>query len=253
MPLVSVLVPVFNRESLIEKTLRSAMAQTVEDIEIVVVDNQSTDNTYSVVASLRDQDKRIRLYQNKINVGPVRNWIACAELATASYSKLLFSDDLVAPTYIERTLPHIISPDCGLVYTNALVGSEDWQGSRWYYAFDGDCRFNRDFFLRATTAIRNFSPDSPGAALLRTADLQKHLRTELPGIEGYDFAGSGAGVDWLVYVLTALNYRYITCVCEPLVFFRAHPQSISVANENNLVPQGYSLARKWFAQAVKGL
>jgi glycosyltransferase involved in cell wall biosynthesis len=253
MSIASILIPVYNREGLIGRTLQAAMAQTVQDIEIIVVDNQSTDRTFDVVAALAESDKRVRLYRNEENLGPVRNWIRCVEYATAPYAKILFSDDLIAPAYLERTLPHIITPECGLVYTPAIVGQQDWQGGVQYRAFASDCKFARDYFVRAATHLEHFTPVSPGAALLRTSDLRKHILTELPGVQGYDFARYGAGVDWLIYTLTALNYNYVAYVAEPLVYFHAHGGSISIHNEDNQVPMGYALAKKWLTMAVKGL
>jgi glycosyltransferase involved in cell wall biosynthesis len=253
MPIASVLIPVYNREDLIARTLRSAMAQTVQDIEIVVVDNQSTDGTYEVVAELARTDARIKLHRNEENMGPVRNWIRCARHATAPFSKILFSDDLIAPTFLERTLPPILSPECGLVYTPAIVGREDWKGGVQYRAFASDCKFARDYFIRAATHLEHFTPVSPGAALFRTSDLRKHILTALPGVDGYDFLRYGAGVDWLIYVLTALNYPHVAYVAEPLTYFHAHTGSITIANENNQIPMGYDLAKKWLKMTVKGL
>jgi glycosyltransferase involved in cell wall biosynthesis len=253
MPISSILIPVYNRQDLILRTLNSALAQTVSDIEIIVVDNNSTDSTYEIVAGLAATDSRIRLYRNDENIGPVRNWAKCAEYATAPYAKILFSDDLIAPTYLERTLPAIISRDCALVYTPAVIGYEDWKGTVHYRAFIGDCKIARDHFLRATTDMENFIPVSPGAALFRTSDLRKYILAELPGVKGYDFARYGAGVDWLIYALTALRYQHVAYVADPLVYFHAHAGSITIANENNQIPMGYALAKKWLRMSVKSL
>jgi glycosyltransferase involved in cell wall biosynthesis len=253
MPLVSILIPVYNRENLIGRTLQAALAQTVEDIEVIVVDNQSTDGTYAKAAEFAAQDSRVRLFRNDSNLGPVRNWLKCAEYAIAPYCKIVFSDDLIAPTYVERTLPHVIAPDCGLAYTYAIVGREPWQGVPQYRAFHQTTKFARDYFIRAATYIEHFIPVSPGAAILRTADLRKNLLLELPGVTDYDFNRTGAGVDWLVYLLTALKYPHVAYVDEPLTWFHAHNESISGANENNLVPLGYELGRQWLRKVVKGL
>lgn len=252
-PLVSILVPVYNRENLVGRTLKAALAQTVADIEVIVVDNQSTDGTFDVCAGLAEYDKRIRLYRNDSNLGPVRNWMKCVEYASAPYAKILFSDDLIAPTFIERTLPALLAPDCALAYTPAIVGYEDWKGGMQYRQFQGDCKILRDAFVRLATHMEHFTPVSPGAALFRTADLRKHIFTELPGVQGYDFARYGAGVDWLIYTLTALNYGHVAYIDEPLTYFHAHAGSISINNENNLVPTGYALAKKWLCNTVKGL
>jgi glycosyltransferase involved in cell wall biosynthesis len=254
MPIASILIPVYNREHLIEQTLQSALAQTVADIEVIVVDNQSTDRTHEVCASYAALDSRIRLFRNERNVGPVRNWIECVKHATTPFSKILFSDDLIAPNYLERTLPKLIAKDTALVFSPVIVGETEWKGALHYRNYLDDCRFTSDAFIRTAVRMGGYiTPVSPGAALFRTADLQKNILTELPGVEGYDFAATGAGVDWLIYGLTALHYTNIAYVCDPLVFFRQHPGSISIHNENGLVPTGYTLAQNWFISRVQGL
>jgi len=253
MPIVSILVPLFNREQLVAASIKSAMSQTFTDIEIIVVDNQSSDGSYDVVAELATEDPRIKLHRNDQNIGPVRNWIQCAELASAPYSKLLFSDDLIAPSYLEKTLPFILSPECALVYSSVIIGEQEWQGQLFYQAFANDCKLMRESFLRTTTYLDNFAPVSPGAALFRTSDLQMNIRTELPGVDSYPFTETGAGVDWLIYALTGLRYPLTSYVAEPLCFFRYHPGSITVANEDNKIPHGYELAKRWFVNNVNGL
>jgi len=110
-PITSILIPVYNRETLVRRAIESAQAQTVQDIEIVVVDNASTDGTFDVVAAMAETDRRIKLLRNATNIGPVRNWQACAAQATAPYSKIVFSDDAIAPTYLERTLPALLAAE----------------------------------------------------------------------------------------------------------------------------------------------
>lgn len=254
MPIASILIPVYNRESLIERTVKSALAQTVADIEVVIVDNQSTDRTFDVCAALAETDKRIKLFRNEHNVGPVRNWIECAKQAQAPFAKILFSDDLMAPNFLERTVPKLIAKDTALVFTPAIVGAEDWKGTVHYRNFLDDCRMTSDAFIRCAVRMGGYvTPVSPGAALFRTSDLRKNILTELPGVEGYDFNATGAGVDWLIFGLTALHYTNVAYVCDPLVYFHQHAGSISIDNANGLVPQGYTLAQNWFISRVQGL
>lgn len=254
MPLASLLVPVYNRAHLVERTLRSALAQTVTDIEVVVVDNCSTDDTFAVCSRIAAEDPRVKVHRNDSNVGPVRNWQRCAALASAPYAKILFSDDLVAPKFIERTLPMMLDPECSLVFTPAIVGEEDWKGTLHYRNFLEDTRIGRDLFVRAAVRMGGFfTPVSPGAALFRTSDLRRFILSELPGIDHYDFAANGAGVDWLIYGLTAMQYPHVGYVHDPLVYFHQHAGSISIHNEGNLVPQGYALAQQWFLQRVPGI
>lgn len=253
MPIVSILIPVFNREHLIGSAIESALAQTVTDFEIIIVDNQSTDRTLAICKSFAATDHRIRLYQNSENIGPVLNWIRCVEYATAPFAKILFSDDLMAPNYLERTLPYMLSPECALVYTQAIIGNESWKGTVFYETFLSDCKISRNYFFRAATHLGNFYPASPGAALFRTSDLHKNILTSLPGFDDYDFLRYGAGVDWLIYMLTALYYPHIAYVAEPLVYFRAHPDSITIKNEDNMVSLGYAAAKQWLTTMLPGL
>jgi len=243
---VSILIPVYNRANLIEKTIASALNQTVSDIEVVIVDNQSTDNTYEICQNYQQQDNRIRLFRNETNIGPVRNWMRCASLATATYSKILFSDDLIARNFLERTLPYIISPKCSLVYTPAVIGPEDWTGSVFYQQYQTECKINQMTYIKTATYLTELVPLSPGAALFRTRDLQENILTHIPGVDDYDFTVYGAGVDLLVYMLTAVNYEYVAYLPEPLAFFRYHDDSISIQNKDNMVRLGYQHAVNWF-------
>ena len=88
--LVSILIPVYNRETLIEDTVQSALNQTYPNIEIIVVDNKSTDRTWDILEKLANRDSRIKIFQNKTNIGPVRNWKRCIDNASGKYGKILW-------------------------------------------------------------------------------------------------------------------------------------------------------------------
>lgn len=250
MPLVSILIPTYNRENLIGETIDSALKQSVKDIEIIVVDNNSTDLTTAVALEYMKTDQRIRVYKNESNIGPVLNWIRCAQLSTSPYSKILFSDDLMAQEYLEQTLPYLIDPECACVYTSALIGAGDWQGGLAYNAFIGNAKVARNTFIRMGLYCDGVIPVSPGAALFRTQDLLSNIKVDLQGITDYDFRATGAGVDWLLYMLTALNYSYVQYVDKPLSYFRAHSESLTIKNEGNSISIGQVLAKQWLKAAL---
>jgi len=242
MAIASILIPVWNRESEIQSAIDSALAQTVRDIEVVIVDNCSSDRSFEVATESARLDKRVRAYRNSENIGPVRNWQRCAELAATPFSKILFSDDLLAPTFLEKTLPELFASDCGLVYCPAQVGTAYWSGVVQYKAFLDKTRIGRDYFLRACLLVENFAPYSPGACLLRTEDLRKNLYANIEGVTNYDFSRSGAGVDWLLYLLTACAYKYVSYIPEPLVFFLSHQKNLSFLPEFH-ASEGYDIVR----------
>lgn len=102
--LVSILIPVYNRVSLVGETIESARNQTYQNIEIIIVDNCSTDGTWSVLKNFSKKDCRIRIFQNAENIGPVLNWKRCINEARGIYAKILFSDDLVSENFVENSL-----------------------------------------------------------------------------------------------------------------------------------------------------
>ena len=163
----------------------------------------------------------------------------------------LFSDDLISPQYLEKTIPSLNDPDCAFAYSHAVVGEKDWEGSLIYRSFLENTKITKETYLRGTNYIESIFPVSPCAAIFRTADLEKSIFTKLPGVD-YEFSENGAGVDWLIYSLIALNYNYVSYINEPLVFFRSHEGSITI-NNNKRVKEGYKLAREWLRGQIQGL
>jgi glycosyltransferase involved in cell wall biosynthesis len=116
--LVSVVIPAYNAEATIDDTLRSVRSQTHEHLEIIVVDDGSTDRTTSVVKAHAAIDNRVSLIaQENAGVAAARN--AGWQSARSDYIAFVDADDLWAPCKIERQLDLILSggPQVGLVYT----------------------------------------------------------------------------------------------------------------------------------------
>ena len=103
-PLVSICIPAYNGARFLRQCIDSILAQTFADFELLVVDDQSSDDTLSIVESYAAQDPRIRVLRNEQNLGLVGNWNRCVELARGEWIKFVFQDDLIAPGCIERML-----------------------------------------------------------------------------------------------------------------------------------------------------
>ena len=99
-PLFSILVSAYNREDTIERCLRSCLAQTLQDFEIVVVDDGSQDGTGSVVQAL--QDPRIRLIRHDRNRGLEPTRATAVEHASGAWCVILDSDDELLPHALSR-------------------------------------------------------------------------------------------------------------------------------------------------------
>jgi glycosyltransferase involved in cell wall biosynthesis len=100
MPRVTIAIPLFNKARYIAETLESALAQTCGDIEVLVVDNCSTDGSYEIVTA--HPDPRIRVIRQPENVGLIGNFNAALGHAEGEYVKLLCADDLLEPDSVAK-------------------------------------------------------------------------------------------------------------------------------------------------------
>src|SRR5437763_11554370 len=101
----SIIIPTYNRASMIEKTIQSALNQSYSDYEIIIVDDGSTDNTEQVVLSIKDA--RI-FYFKKENAerAAARNY--GAHRAKGDYITFLDSDDVLYPSFLYNASETII-------------------------------------------------------------------------------------------------------------------------------------------------
>ena len=104
LPLVSIGIPTFNRGSQLENIVRIVLSQTYSNLQVIVVDNNSSD--HSSLESLdrlsRLNDDRLEIYRNKINLGVLQNAREALSYARGKYFTWISDDDWRAPTFIER-------------------------------------------------------------------------------------------------------------------------------------------------------
>src|SRR3990167_6342605 len=118
-PLVSICIPTYNRARFIERAIKSTIDQTYKNIEIIVVDNASTDNTDSIISKFPS----IRYFKNQKNVGSGLNFLKCLEYAKGEYVQLLGSDDWLSENYIEECLK-AMRPDVASIMGNIVTLNE---------------------------------------------------------------------------------------------------------------------------------
>jgi wffH len=98
---ISVLIPTYNVGKFVEKAVRSIMLQTYTNLEIIVVDDCSTDNTFAVLQKLADEDNRIKLFRNKQNMKIAATLNFALGQATGKYIARMDGDDVAENTRIE--------------------------------------------------------------------------------------------------------------------------------------------------------
>jgi len=123
-PLVSVIIPTYNRAGYLSQTLKSVLEQTYRDIEVIVVDDGSTDNTTEVVASFNDS--RIRYLKQDHRGLPAIGRNTGLKAASGDYIAFLDDDDLWMPEKIEKQLDYLSKhPEYTIMYSNAWFIDEN--------------------------------------------------------------------------------------------------------------------------------
>lgn len=115
--LVSVCIPVYNCEKYVKKCIESVINQSYKNIEIIIINNNSTDNTEAIVKGIKDN--RIKYYKNQSTIILTENWNKCFKYSSGKYIKILCADDLINNKYIENMVEIFNSKrDIGIIFSN---------------------------------------------------------------------------------------------------------------------------------------
>lgn len=118
-PKVSVLIPVYNVENYLERCLNSVCNQSLEEIEIIIVDDGSTDGSGKIIGEFAKKDKRIiYLYQKNEGQAAARN--AAIDLAKGKYISFVDSDDWIAEDMLQKLYNHAEKEDSDIVMSNIV-------------------------------------------------------------------------------------------------------------------------------------
>lgn len=228
-PLVSIVVPVYNGARFLRPCLESALTQNHAAVEVVVLDNASTDGTAAIAESYARQDGRVRLFRNQATLRPIDNWNLALTLMAedAAYCRVLHADDVLFPDGI-AALVALAQSDPGIGIAGSLrqrgegIECQGLPTSR--QIFDG-AEVARLFLRREVFAL------APTSGLLR-ADLVRARRPFYPPhLLHADLAA------WLD-VLDGVRFGFVH---EVLAFSRVHEDSITAT----LAERKQTLMREW--------
>lgn len=118
--LVSVIIPCYNAEKYIEMAVRSIMNQTYKNLEILIIDDCSTDDTFNILKRLANEDSRIKLEKNEKNSKIVKTLNKLIDKANGVYIARMDADDISAPERIQKQVEFLENnPEYGICGTNA--------------------------------------------------------------------------------------------------------------------------------------
>lgn len=119
-PLVSVIIPTYNRPFYLQEALKSAARQTYQNLEIIVSDNCSSENPEAIVESF--QDSRIQFWRNKTNIGMCANVMNAFKRAQGKYVACLNDDDMWNEDFLAKLIPHLeANPTLNLAFCDHYV------------------------------------------------------------------------------------------------------------------------------------
>jgi len=236
-PLVSVCMPAYNAGRWIREAVESAVAQTYSNLEIIVADNASTDDTVAVVESI--SDPRIRIERATRTIGAVPNHNRVIAKSRGEFVKLLHADDLLMPQCVERMVELALEDEqIGMVFAPREVLMEDAPDPGW-----------RDRFLRPHEGFGMLERVNDGRDLFRrllAAGFEENWVGEPSGVLVRRSALEEVGLlnervrvitDLELWARIMLRHR-VGFVDEILSVFRHHGASGTVQNEQR--------RRDWF-------
>ena len=108
-PLVSVLIPVFNAGNFLVPAIESIFNQTLKNLEIIAIDDGSTDNSLAILKSLAKKDKRLRVYKNPKNLNIANTLNRAIKLAKGQYLARMDADDIASENRLKLQIEYLRS------------------------------------------------------------------------------------------------------------------------------------------------
>lgn len=124
-PLISVIMPAYNAQSYIEQAISSVLTQSVTDLELLVIDDGSQDNTRQIVTDIAEKDHRVRLLVNEQNMGAAGTRNRGLELCRGQYVALLDSDDYYLEGMLQSMLDRAEETGADIIYCSYAIVDED--------------------------------------------------------------------------------------------------------------------------------
>jgi succinoglycan biosynthesis protein ExoO len=201
----------------IERAITSVLGQTVGDLELIVSDDASTDDSLDVVARLAAQDQRVQLVRADQNGGPARCRNRALTLARGNWIAIVDSDDLIHPERFARLLAEAARSGADIVADDLLHFYEDGSPSRLLLPEEQEGPLTVDP-AQWILAGRNGTPP--------LGYLKPMIRTELLRDTRYDEQLS-IGEDYDLVLRLLLAGAHLSIVPEPWYLYRRHSGSYS--------------------------
>jgi glycosyltransferase involved in cell wall biosynthesis len=244
-PLVSICIPTFNSSRFIFQSLTSICKQTYKNIEIIVSDNNSTDNTVEIIKSIMAKDSRIKLNINSRNIGFSANANKLISLANYDYIALFHSDDIYHPTIIEKEMEFLSSNSdlAGCFTESKFIGQNSLELTKEVKHF----KSNGTFSIIDFDTYLNFLFKRGGSMFMcPTALIKKSIYQEFNGFdESLKYID-----DQDMYLRILLKYNF-GIIHSRLINYRIHENQVSKVYSSSSI-NNLSIVYKHLIDFVEG-
>ncbi|MFK5882352.1 MAG: glycosyltransferase family 2 protein [Sulfurospirillum sp.] len=211
MNIVSIAMTTYNGEKFLKEQLNSIINQSYKNLEIIICDDGSFDNTIRMIKEYQKRDNRIKLFENKKSLGVLKNFEKAISLCNGDYIAISDQDDIWMFNKIEVMINEI--KDCVLVYhDDSLINRS---GKLIYSSFfqSNNILINKEHSIKALMLDNWIS----GHACMFSSVLKNHILPISEDIEHYDM--------WIAIV--ASIYGNIRFIDKQLVLWRQHGTNTS--------------------------
>ncbi|MFJ6101821.1 glycosyltransferase family 2 protein [Streptomyces sp. NPDC092359] len=230
MPLVSVVMPVYNSTATLKAAVRSVLTQTHEDLELLVTDDQSSDGSMDLLMEFAAQDERVLPVRAPEQGGAGRARNLAIERACGDYVAFLDSDDMWLPTKTERQIAFAQEGSAPLTFCSYFKMDADYEGESTDFVPNGRVVQAREHVDYRAMLVR----DHIGAltAMYDRTVLGTRLMPEMRKRQDYAL--------WLSIMRDGADARGLS---DPLAVYRAHQAGSLSSNKLSLVRYNWELYR----------
>lgn len=237
-PLVSILIPTYNRVEFLGKALDSALSQTYKNIEIIVHDDASTDGTSKLLSKYHDP--RLHLIHTVDNHGMLGGWNYIVKAAKGDYIKFLGSDDLLEPTCVKELVKAAVSHPNAAIITcqRKFIDNKGKVIEKMGFATKDIVEDGKQHVHWILTSLRENKIGEPSAVLYPKKLVKKAGLYDPAFSQFADFE----------YWIRLLQFGDIVYIHRPLCSFRTHVGSNTSAaiRDGRFITEIYALIRKYY-------
>ncbi|WP_165040551.1 glycosyltransferase family 2 protein [Dysgonomonas sp. ZJ709] len=215
-PLVSVLMPCYNVEKYVVEAMSSILNQTYRNIEVIAINDCSTDNTSDILAKMAKEDSRIKVINNDENLKLIKTLNKGITLCSGDYIARMDADDIALPTRIEKEVDFLESNNDHDVVSTQFYTFRSNKPDKLYLHHNPlhDCELRAYILFKSGIC-------HPAVMIRRRVFTELDLNFEMQYLHVEDYAL------WS----KAIYKTKIANLSEPLLLYRVHQQQVSTLNE----------------------